>query len=154
MMTLGLTTPVSPATALLVGLAGAVLLPFAAWALTRRRVVPPPPDTPEPARRFVPAEYRGAVRRTGNAVRVVVRDGSHRPYEGFVIDRSAGGLCLTLGRHLAAGAALEVRAAAAPEGSPWVGAVVVHSAKLGAGVWRVGCHFTTPPPGAVLHLFG
>ncbi len=157
-MSLGLTTTVggawSPYTSLVVGLLAAALIPFAAWALTRRRPPPPPRDVPAPVPRFQSAEQRRAVRRPGNPVRVLIVSGGSRPFEGFVIDRSAGGFCLTVPRPVASGAALAIRAAAAPDGSPWVKLVVVHCAKLGAGVWRVGCQFASPPPAGVLHLFG
>jgi hypothetical protein len=119
---------------------------------------PPKADSPNPADPFVhgsATEHRRALRRRGKTVRVLVSDAdaSAEPWEGWVIDRSVGGLCISLGRAVEAETVLSVRAADAPETIPWV-QVTVRGCRQEQKYWELGCQFVRTPPWNVMLLFG
>jgi hypothetical protein len=95
------------------------------------------------------------LRRRGGRVKVQLADANGKAEQGsgWVIDRSAGGLCLTIDRPFNAGELLSVRPAHAPGGTPWV-QVEVKSCRQRLGVWEVGCRFVQPPSLNVLLHFG
>jgi hypothetical protein len=99
-------------------------------------------------------ERRTSVRRKGNPVGVVVLAGEAAKAEpGLVINRSKGGLCLSLPGPVAAGTILQVRACQAPEDIPWIRVLVRHCVAKGDR-WNLGCQFTEELPWSVLLLFG
>jgi hypothetical protein len=102
------------------------------------------------------AERRSLVRRDGEPVEVVLTagpDGS-RTLCGRVVDRSADGLGLQLPHEVPPGEALAVRAAAAPDGTPWTAVRVRHCRPVDGDCWAVGCEFVPAPPQNTLPLFG
>jgi hypothetical protein len=101
------------------------------------------------------ADRRGAVRREGTVVRVVLAAPTFRNGvgEGFVLDRSTGGLKITVATPLEPGMNMQVRAANAPESIGFV-AVVVRSCRKSGEFYEIGCEFEKTPPWNVLLLFG
>jgi hypothetical protein len=101
------------------------------------------------------ADRRGSVRREGVPVRVLLasptfRNGMH---EGFVVDRSTGGLRIVMTTAMAPGSTLQVRAANAPDTVGFV-TVIVRSCRKETDHFVVGCEFEKTPPWNVLLLFG
>jgi hypothetical protein len=101
------------------------------------------------------ADRRAALRREGQPVRVLVAMSSlrHGAHEGYVLDRSTGGLKLALRISAAVGNTLQVRAANAPDNVGFV-AVVVRSCRQNGDHFEIGCEFEKTPPWNVLLLFG
>jgi hypothetical protein len=114
-----------------------------ASGLSGRRRTPPPP------------ERRSSLRRPGNPVRVVVVDGLtlQNPVDGWVIDRSSGGLRLAVPNPVPVGTLLQVRTTHDPACAPWVQLCVKRCWKRN-DLWVVGCQFVRMPPVNVLLLFG
>ncbi len=101
-------------------------------------------------------DRRGLVRRDGEPVDIVLAagpDGS-QVLHGRVVDRSADGLGLQLPCEVPSGEGLAVRAAAAPEGTPWTAVRVKHCRPVDGDCWAVGCEFVPAPPQNTLPLFG
>lgn len=102
------------------------------------------------------ADRRTSTRREGgNPVKVllaspVFKGGSQT---GYVLDRSTGGLRLASGTGMPVGTSVQVRAAHAPDESPWV-TVLVRSCKQTGKTYEMGCEFDKTPPWNVLLLFG
>ncbi len=130
--------------------AAAILLACGAlvvvWWLNWRREQPP----------ATAGDRRGLVRRDGEPVEIVLAagpDGS-QTLRGRVVDRSADGLGLQLPREVPPGEGLAVRAAAAPEGTPWTAVRVKHCRPVDGDCWAIGCEFVPAPPQNTLPLFG
>jgi hypothetical protein len=126
----------------------------------RRRSTPPKEEAQSaapPAMRIPdrPGEKRGFNRRSGNAVPVVfTTTGSDNKLEnGWVVDRSAGGLCLSLEKPLDIGTFLKIRPSKAPVTAPWI-EIQVRSCRADEANWELGCQFITIPPFNTLLLFG
>jgi hypothetical protein len=98
------------------------------------------------------AERREGLRRQG--VPVPVRVDAPGSAGAVVIDRSTGGLCLSLDRAVPAGRVLRVRAENAPADSPWVAVEVRHCRPAEGRRWHLGCRFVERPPWNVLLMFG
>ena len=73
--------------------------------------------------------------------------------EGWVIDRSTGGLGLYCDEPLEVGTEISVRPEEGQHVSPW-GQVVVRSHHRIDDHWKLGCQFLRMPPWSVLLLFG
>jgi hypothetical protein len=111
------------------------------------------PTLQELAAMGVSAEKRGTVRRSGNAVPVLVDEGDGVLVRGYVVDRSAGGVGVALDHSLALGTIVRVRPSKAPDTAPWV-EVQVKSCRAESTEYELGCQFLTLPPFNVLLLFG
>jgi hypothetical protein len=122
------------------------LAPYLAAAV---RILQAPPS-PEAA-----AEQRDTLRREGNPVDVLVSDAEvlAEPAPGVVLNRSRGGLLLSLTAPAEVGAVLTVRAAHAVEQMDWVPVEVRHCRQKGDR-WLAGCKFGKELPWSVLLLFG
>jgi hypothetical protein len=133
------------------------------WLLSERRSRPmrPPPlpstsaPQPDPFIHGSAGERRSSLRRGGNPVAVLITDAEVKepPFQGWVLDRSMGGLCLSVEQEVAAGAILSVRAANAPSNVAWVQVEVKNSRQEGT-TWELGCQFLRTPTWGVLLLFG
>lgn len=142
----------------------AVLVLTALFVLNRRRrAYTPPPPAPtgdEKALNWAPpeqsyADRRGSVRRDGAAVRVQVTSATLRNgmNDGFVTDRSTGGLRLVMPTAVAPGSTLQVRAANAPDNIGFT-TIIVRSCRKNGDYFELGCEFEKTPPWNVLLLFG
>ncbi len=99
-------------------------------------------------------DRRSAPRRKGNRVEVYLTDDSKRPpLQGWVVDRSMGGLCLIVEKPLTEGSVFNVRPRQAPQTAPWT-AIEVRSCRPEGGEWEVGCRFVKTPQWNDLLLFG
>ncbi|HLJ92303.1 MAG TPA: PilZ domain-containing protein [Gemmataceae bacterium] len=99
-------------------------------------------------------DRRTSVRRKGNPVGIVLLAGDGTNAEpGLVLNRSKGGLCVTLSSPVAVGTTVQIRACQAPEDAPWVSIVVRHCVSKGKQ-WQLGCQFVEELPWSVLLLFG
>ena len=127
--------------------------------LTGRPAAPLPQETQTPAHdpfeSGSTSEKRVAARRKGATLEVLIADEqqSQPPHEGWVVDRSLGGLCLASKSERKPATFLKVRPKNAETVVPWV-EVEVRSCKLEDGVWQLGCQFRKSPPYSVLLLFG
>jgi hypothetical protein len=137
----------------------ALTVAAATFALGRRWLHPTPAAraTPEPdldeALCGVNRERRKCPRRKGGCAEVELTDGAGGPpLHAWVLDRSASGLCLLLGRRLAEGAEVQLRPRCA-EPLPW-SAAVVRSCRAARGRWEAGVEFARPPSWNVSVLFG
>lgn len=101
------------------------------------------------------ADRRGTVRREGAPVRVLLSSASFRNgvNEGYVVDRSTGGLRVVMNAAMAPGSTLQVRAANAPDTVGFV-TVIVRSCKKEDDHFVLGTEFEKTPPWNVLLLFG
>jgi hypothetical protein len=93
--------------------------------------------------------------RRKRAIQVVLQDaGGHRdPFPAWVMDRSMGGLGLSVDEPIEEGTFLRVRRAAAPNDVPWV-EVQVRSLRIKENTWELGCQFTRSLTWDVLMQFG
>jgi len=101
------------------------------------------------------ADRRGSVRRVGAPVRVSLSSPNfrNRVNDGYVVDRSTGGLRIILQGALAPGSTLQVRAVNAPDTIGFV-TVIVRSCRKTGDHFELGCEFENSPPWNVLLLFG
>jgi hypothetical protein len=116
--------------------------------------------TEEKALHWAPPEQsygdrREAVRRDGPPVRVLVASPNFRNgvNDGFVLDRSTGGLRLAMSSGMAPGSTMQVRAANAPDTIGFV-TIIVRSCRKNGDFFELGCEFEKTPPWNVLLLFG
>lgn len=100
-------------------------------------------------------EKRTALRRAGKSVKVLISTTAAReqPLEGWILDRSTGGLCVSVPQSFPQGTVLTIRAANAPPGTPSVRARVRHQ-RSHDDRWAVGCQYQEAYPWNVLLLFG
>ncbi len=87
--------------------------------------------------------------------RVVLQDaaGEDDPFPAWIMDRSIGGLGLSVDQPLEPGTVLRVRRATAPTDVPWVD-IQVKSVRIKENTWEVGCQFTRSHSVDVLLQFG
>jgi hypothetical protein len=159
----------------LVGGGVAVVVLTVVFFTTRNQKVPAPKEPPpsshiplgeanplsaEKAANWAPPEQsygdrRGAVRREGQPVRVLIASPTFRNGvgDGYVLDRSTGGLKIAMQAAVAPGTSLQVRASNAPDTIGFV-TVVVRSCRQNGEFYEVGCEFEKTPPWNVLLLFG
>lgn len=101
-----------------------------------------------------PGDHRGALRREGNPVEVVLQiPDASAALTGMVLNRSRGGLLLSVAQEVDTGTFLKVLPAHAPEGTDWVAIEVRHCRPRENG-WMLGCKFRQEVPWGVLLLFG
>lgn len=100
-------------------------------------------------------ERRSTPRRKGNPVSVHVVDGTEMddPFQGWVVDRSAGGMRLLVDEAMPAGTLLKVRPTKAPAGFPWI-QVKVKSCYRERKSWNLGCQFVEKLSWEDLQQFG
>ena len=98
---------------------------------------------------------RRSVRLSGNRIPVLISfdEAKKEPLEGWIVNRSQGGLRLALAQALPIGTVMEVRAVTAREEIPWV-QVEIKNCREKDGIWELGCQFVAKPSPAVLASFG
>jgi hypothetical protein len=109
-------------------------------------------DSREPKRG---GDKRRFLRRKGNPVSVLVSEAQNlgMPTEGLVLDRSRGGLFLSVPHKINVGCLLAVRTPDFPDSIASVRLRVRHCKQKGQE-WRIGCQFVEDLPWSVLLLFG
>lgn len=122
--------------------------------LTESIPFPSAADAPLPDEGDGP-EMRSTRRQGGNPVPVLVCTAlaAAGTVEGAVIDRSCGGLCLSVPRPFSEGSRLRVRAVKAPGHVAWVSVKVRHNRRVGSR-WLLGCQFVSTPSWEELLQFG
>ena len=93
--------------------------------------------------------------RRKRAIQVVLQDagGEGDPFPAWIMDRSIGGLGLSVDQPLEPGTILRVRRATASTDIPWVD-IQVKSVRVKENTWEVGCQFTRSHSVDVLLQFG
>jgi hypothetical protein len=135
--------------------AGLTLYVGRLWFRRQTQALPMPQTSPA---EFDPFDYgsasnkRTSLRRQGNSVKVAVTDANkpHETYQGWVLDRSTGGLRLAVPREVPVGSTLSVRV---NQDLPWV-QVEVRRSERQEDYWELGCQFVRTPPWSVLLSFG
>jgi len=145
--------------ALLVGVAFTSLTALVGLFFLRRRHSAAPPKNLTPQDPFLegsPSERRYSARRPGKQIRVYIsnENAESPPEEGWIVDRSLGGLCLLFDREVKECALLTVRAADVPVDSPWVQVQVKRCWPGGDNRWELGCEFVRNPSWSTLLQFG
>ncbi len=112
-------------------------------------------EPPRPAETKNPKEKRSTPRRKANMQPVLITNGDTKahPFDGWIVDRSAGGLRLVVKRPIAEGALLSVRPARASVSFPWL-KVEVRNAATENGTTNLGCRFVLKPTLEELQQFG
>lgn len=100
-------------------------------------------------------ERRRSTRRGGlpSSILLVEPKNRKRSMEGFVLDRSNGGLRVALEKPYPIGLNLEVRPINAPEETPWIPVIVRNCREVG-DYFEVGCQFDQELPWHLLLMFG
>ena len=131
-----------------------------AFVVGKRFVNPPKAEPPLPAapvdvfRHGGTKERRAAPRRRGNSVEVLFAPAPNKePLQGWVVDRSVGGLCLTLEQQVKEGEVWHVKPRNAPPSIPWT-PIEVRTCKAEEGSWKVGCRFLQTPQWNVMLRLG
>jgi hypothetical protein len=147
---------------LLVGLGTAGLAFVVGWTTLRRRK---PATTAAAADPLAPErdpflsgpanDRRAASRRGGHPVTVVLSDPEEKaaPLQGWVVDRSVGGLCLMVSQPVPLGSWWKVRPADGPRTALPISVEVKTCVSAGAE-WKLNCRFEKTPSYAVLLMFG
>jgi hypothetical protein len=100
-------------------------------------------------------ERRKASRRNGSAVTVQVIEPhlSPIPIEGWVVDRSCIGICISLASLFPKGVKLKIRPVKSRQAGAWSQAVVKSCRQTGTR-WLLGCQWTGDTSAYSLQLFG
>jgi hypothetical protein len=101
-------------------------------------------------------DRRRAPRRCGNPVEVLVGNhvGGDWQSHGWVLGRSADGLCLMLAQPVEAGTVLRLRPTRVLAECPWVQVEIRHCRPRDTCRWLVGCKYVRKPAQEVRVLFG
>ncbi len=121
----------------------------------------PPPQVEEQQPEHDPfaqgstTERRSSVRRGGKLVEILISnaEGRTEPINGWVEDRSVGGLGLNVLQAFEIGTILSVRPQQHASSTPWTQVEVRRCAKDGKS-WKIGCKFVRTPPWSILLMFG
>jgi hypothetical protein len=111
---------------------------------------------PDPFIEGAQSDRRQSPRRAGQAIKITIQliSDPKTIFEGYVMDRSMGGLRLMLERPLALNQMLNVRSTDAPQTVTWVQVQVRRLQQLPDKTYEVGCQFVRTPPWAILLTFG
>ena len=103
-----------------------------------------------------PSERRQSPRRAGQSIKVSIQlvNDPLVLFEGYVLDRSMGGLRLLVDKTLTQNQMLNVRSTDAPESVTSVQVQVRRINQLPDKSYELGCQFIRTPPWAVLLTFG
>jgi hypothetical protein len=102
-----------------------------------------------------PDERRRSVRRSGvpTSVQIVDPKKPKRPIEGYVLDRSSGGLRLAMEKPFSTGLTLQIRPTNAPSETPWI-PIIIRSCREVGDYFEVGSQFMEELPWHLLLMFG
>ncbi len=100
----------------------------------------------DPVDLVTPKEKRASPRRKANMQPVLITNGDPKapPFEGWLVDRSAGGMRLVVKRPVAEGDFVSVRTARASMSSSWL-KLEVRNSKSDNGTTHLGCRFVLKP---------
>ncbi|MBL8793089.1 MAG: PilZ domain-containing protein [Planctomycetia bacterium] len=117
--------------------------------------LPPPPVSFESDDDLAMQERRSSPRRKGNPVPIVITNAnaSIDSFQGWVLDRSAGGLRILVDQAAAIGTVLAVRPAKAHGSFPWI-QVRVRNCQPERSSWSLGVQFVSKPAWGELQAFG
>ncbi len=98
---------------------------------------------------------RSLIRREGAPVEISVSCTAFQntTQQAWVVDRSTGGLRLTIDKGISPGTTMRIMAVNAPKNTEWV-TLLVRSCKPIDSHFELGCEFVQTPPWSVLLLFG
>ncbi len=115
----------------------------------------PPRPEPDPFYKGSATERRAAPRRAGNEVKVFASDKTvtREPCQGWIVDRSLGGLCLAVQSAVAEKSVISVRAGDNLDIAPWVRVEVVRCQQV-SNYFLLGSRFLKTPPWDIMLLFG
>jgi hypothetical protein len=101
-----------------------------------------------------PSELRKSYRRQGNPTEVHLAEPEQKdkPFQGWVVDRSMGGLAIQVRDDIKIGTRLSVLPVNAPIITPWVDVEVRACRPIKEG-YELGCQFIKTPAWSVLLLF-
>jgi hypothetical protein len=155
-----------PAIWIALGAAFSVVLAFLLLGRRQRRalaIIAPAPTTENAfesadlwaAASVRPDERRRSIRRGGVPTAIQITDPlkPKKSIEGFVLDRSIGGIRLASEQPFASGTSLNVRAMSAPADLPSV-LIIVRSCREVGDYFELGCQFQEDLPWHLLLLFG
>lgn len=123
----------------------------------------PPPPLPETVSSVTPEEEetetatdvadRRLTPRRKKLLRIAVRNESTGALiSGWILDRSLGGMCISVHEPVEAGMRLAVRRNTAPESVPWVELRVLNVREQ-ENTWELGCEYLRTPTWEVLLQF-
>jgi hypothetical protein len=100
-------------------------------------------------------EDRRSWPRRKRAIQVMLQDagGEGDPFPAWIMDRSIGGLGLSVDQPIEPGTMLRVRRPTSPPDIPWV-EIQVKSVRIKETTWDIGCQFTRSLTFDVLMQFG
>ena len=107
--------------------------------------------------RILPLEdRRSSARRPGKTVKVSITDAdlTAEPFQGWIRDRSMGGLNIAVFRAVPINTILSVRPADAGADASWIQIQVKRCTVQGEGRWELGCQFVRTPSYSQLLSFG
>jgi hypothetical protein len=100
-------------------------------------------------------ERRSGLRRKGASIQARVADAEYHEFGmAWIMDRSTGGVALSMEQPLEPGTILQVRPQGASDLAGWVQVTVRSCQKGEVDSWKLGCQFERTPPWSVLLLFG
>jgi len=116
----------------------------------------PEQAVPDPFTAGSHSEQRKSYRRQGNptGVFIALPDQKDKPMEGWVLDRSMGGICLQANSEFAPDTQLAVLPMNAPTMTPWVDIQVKTCRPLDDEGYELGCQFIKTPAWSILLMFG
>jgi hypothetical protein len=102
-----------------------------------------------------PAERRASLRRDGNPIPISIQIDLAEPVviDGTVLDRSRGGLCVSVACEIPEGKAIRLRPAGGDAGEQWIEVQIKRSRKR-KNSWELGCQFTHEHDWGTLLKFG
>ena len=88
-------------------------------------------------------------------MRIFISDAAaqEKPFEGWIVDRSVGGIRLSVQRPVDPDTLMSIRACDAPDTIPWTQVRVIRCRSHGH-YFEWGCQFPRTPPWNVMLLFG
>jgi hypothetical protein len=94
-----------------------------------------------------PEDRRGAARRPGKTVKVWITDADQtaEPFQGWIRDRSMGGLNIAVFRPVEINTIVSVRSVDADNVTPWIQLQVKRCSAPSEGRWELGCQFVRTP---------
>jgi hypothetical protein len=109
---------------------------------------------PELAETAVDTEDRRSSPRRKKLLRILVRNDaiSREPFSGWILDRSMGGMCLSLDHEVEPGTILAVSRVPQTVASRWVELRVLNVRER-ESTWEIGCEYTRVPSWEVMLQF-